>query len=311
MRHANTTIVQEESIQNRCSVCNNSDLVFDPVSCEMICSSCGIVVQEAKEVCLNPELTMHFADDLEGKTRTGGPSSLAIHDMGLSTSIPYANMDGKGIAMTGKQRGDMYRLRRLDRSSPNDRTRQRSLKSAFLILGTIKHKLSLPDSAVETSAYNFRKALDHDMIRGRSVKGVVVASTYAACRALNVPRRLDEIAEAADADRTFVAKCYRLLVRELQMSLPKVEPDRYLVKIAKGTGVREKTYRRALDIMHIVKKSHVSEGKDPKTLAVAAFYKACIEEKENVTQLRVADAANVSIVSLRKRMSDVDMVCCK
>ena len=259
---------------------------------------------------MNPELSMQLADDLEGKSRTGLPSSLAIHDMGLSTSIPYANTDGKGIAITGKQKGDMYRLRKLDRSSPNNRTRQRSLKGAFLILGTIKHKLSLPDSAIETSAYNFRKALDHDMIRGRSVKGVVVASTYAACRELNVPRRLDEIAEAVDADRTFVAKCYRLLVRELKMDLPKVEPDRYLAKIAKGTKVKEKTYRRALEILHLVKKSHVSEGKDPKTLAVASFYKACVEEKENVTQLRVADAASVSIVSLRKRMSDIETVCC-
>lgn len=305
-----TTIVQNESSQNRCSACNGSELVFDPVSCEMICSNCGMVVQDAKEVCLNPELTMQLADDLEGKSRTGLPSSLAIHDMGLSTSIPYANTDGKGIAITGKQKGDMYRLRKLDRSSPNNRTRQRSLKGAFLILGTIKHKLSLPDSAIETSAYNFRKALDRDMIRGRSVKGVVVASTYAACRELNVPRRLDEIAEAVDADRTFVAKCYRLLVRELKMSLPKVEPDRYLARIAKGTKVKEKTYRRALEILHLVKKSHVSEGKDPKTLAVAAFYKACVEEKENITQLRVADAASVSIVSLRKRMSDIELVCC-
>jgi len=310
MTHANTTLVQEQSVQNRCSVCNSPELVFDPVNCEMICRRCGIVVQEAKEVCLNPELTMHLVDDFEGKARTGGPSSLAIHDMGLSTSIPYANTDGKGIAITGKQRGDLRRLRKLDRSSPNDRTRQRSLKSAFLILGTIKHKLSLPDSAVETSAYNFRKALDHDIIRGRSVEGVVLASTYAACRALNVPRRLDEIAEAADADCTFVAKCYRVLVRELQMSLPRVEPDRYLVKIAKGTGVRGRTYRRALEIMQLVKKSHISQGKDPKTLAVAAFYKACVEEKEAVTQLQVADVAKVSIVSLRKRMSDVVTACC-
>src|SRR5206468_4405094 len=117
---------------------------------------------------------------------------------------------------------------------------------AFAILISLKDKLSLNEAIIEKSAYNYRKALDKQIIKGRSIRAMVVASIYAACREMNVPRTLDEIAETANADSIFVGKCYRLLMRHLKLHFPVLDANTYLAKIINKAHVSEKAYRRAL-----------------------------------------------------------------
>ena len=133
----------------------------------------------------------------------------------------------------------------------------------------------------------------------------MVASIYAACRELNVPRSLDEIAETANTDVIFAAKCYRLLVRNLKLRLPAVDSNVYLTKIANRANVSQKSYRRAIEMLSIIKDNPVSYGKDPNALAVATLYAACLKEGEKVSQLQIATAGDTSIVTLRKRFQDV------
>ena|SRR5205809_5860162 len=134
---------------------------------------------------------------------------------------------------------------------------------------------------------------------------MVVASIYAACRELNLPRTLDEIAEIANADSIFVGKCYRLLMRHLKLHFPVLDANAYLAKIVNKAHVSEMAYRRALQMLSVVKDNPVSYGKDPKALAVAALYAACLEEGEKVSQTQIAVAGDTSIVTLRKRFQDV------
>ncbi|MGC1927424.1 MAG: hypothetical protein WA667_00490 [Candidatus Nitrosopolaris sp.] len=54
--------------------------------------------------------------------------------------------------------------------------------------------------------------------------------------------------------------------------MPVVESNVYLAKIANRTHVSEKAYRRALQMLSIIKDNPVSFGKDPNALAVATLY---------------------------------------
>jgi len=69
--------------------------------------------------------------------------------------------------------------------------------------------------------------------------------------------------------------------------------------------IKGKAYMTALEIMNIVKKSHVSEGKNPRALAAAALYVACEVENVEISQAKIANAGDVSIVSIRKRVVDI------
>jgi transcription initiation factor TFIIB len=287
-----------------CSLCNSDASLFDAETNETVCSKCGMVLHNNSE-SLGPEWRIYSGDDIESKSRTGMPSSLAFHDMGLSTFISYSNVDANGVVISPEQMSKIQRMRRWNKISSNNRSYHRNLKNAFAILNTVKDKLSLNDALIEKSAYNYRKALDKRIIKGRSIRAVVVASVYAACRELNVPRTLGEIAQTANANTIFAGKCYRLLLRHLKLHLPAIDSNVYLSKIANRANVSEKAYRRALQMLSTIKENPVSYGKDPNALAVATLYAACLKEGEKISQTHIAVAGETSIVTLRKRFQDV------
>jgi len=287
-----------------CALCGGRSIVFDSETSEAICSSCGMVLKDNIE-SLGPEWRTYSGEDMESKSRTGMPSSLAFHDMGLSTFISYSNVDANGVAISAEQRSKVQRMRRWNKISSNNRSYHRNLKNAFAILSTVKDKLMLSDTLIEKAAYNYRKALDKRIIKGRSIRALIVAAVYAACRDLSIPRTLEEISVAANTDAIFAGKCYRLLVQNLELHLPVIDSNKYLARIANKAKVSEKSYRRALEMLSIIKKNPLSHGKDPNALAVAVLYAACLNEQESVSQAQIAVAGDISIVTLRKRFQDV------
>ncbi len=80
----------------------------------------------------------------------------------------------------------------------------------------------------------------------------------------------------------------------------------YLTNIANRANVSQKSYRRAIEMLSIIKDGGpMSYGKDPNALAVATLYAACLKEGEKVSQLQIATARNTSIVTLKKRFQDI------
>src|ERR687895_266768 len=118
-----------------------------------------------------------------------------------------------------------------------NRSYHRNLRNAFSILNTIRDKLSLTDTLIEKSAYYYRKAVDKNIIKGRSITAFDVASVYAAYRELNIPRQFDEIANAVNTDPIFPGKCYRILIRHLKLTPPIADSSMYMSKIAKKAGI--------------------------------------------------------------------------
>ena len=298
-----TSIVQEE--QNaECKNCRGETVVFDHGTGEKICSGCGVVLSVEREN-VDPLLDMNMN---LSSMNLGTPSSLAHHDKNLSTMISYSNVDADGVAIRVEQRSAIQRMRRWNKISNNNRSYHRNLKNAFAILIRIKDKLSLSDTIVEKSAYYYRKILDQNLIKGRSIKGFVVACVYASCREMNVPRTIEEIAEISDTDKIFAGKCYRLLVRKLKVRLPSIDSTSHLARIANNANISEKTLRHAIQMMSQIKDDPISFGKDPCAIAVAVLYGACLEKGEKTSQSRISLAGNVSVVTLRKRFLDIKKI---
>ena len=298
-----TSIVQEEH-NEECKNCEGQTVVFDHGTGEKICSGCGIVLSVEREI-VDPLLDMNTN---LSSMNLGTPSSLAHHDKNLSTMISYSNVDADGVAIRVEQRSAIQRMRRWNKISNNNRSYHRNLKNAFAVLIRIKDKLSLSDTIVEKSAYYYRKILDQNLIKGRSIKGFVVACVYASCREMNVPRTIEEIAEISDTDKIFAGKCYRLLVRKLKVRLPSIDSTSHLARIANNANISEKTLRHAIQMMSQIKDDPISFGKDPCAIAVAVLYGACLDKGEKTSQSRISLAGNVSVVTLRKRFLDIKKI---
>ena len=195
----------------------------------------------------------------------------------------------------------MMRLRKWNIRSCVHSSAERNLSQAMSELTRLSDKLHIPSSVGENAAFIYRKALDEGLIRGRSIKSIAAASLYAACRLTRTPRSLKEIAEVSTRRRKEISRCYRMLQRELEIRMPFDEPVKYVSKIASFAGLSQKTQSIAVQILQKARKIRVDIGKGPAGIAAAALYIASIMDGEKVTQKLLAEAADVTEVTVRNR----------
>jgi transcription initiation factor TFIIB len=100
--------------------------------------------------------------------------------------------------------------------------------------------------------------------------------------------------------RKIVAKCYRVLISELDMKTPILDLMKCIVKVANKTNLNEKTKRHAIDVMNNVTQMEISTGKNPMGLAATVLYISCIKTGEHKTQKDLAQAAGINDVTVRK-----------
>jgi transcription initiation factor TFIIB len=291
-----------------CLTCNSNSLITDPDSGELICSHCGHVMTDRSNE-YRPEWQAFPPNPVEqtmrNRNRTGMPTSLARHDMGLATIIGRINMDSSGHALDPAMRTTMERLRIWDIRTQIRSSTDRNLRNAFNNLEKLKDRLGLSDVAVEKTAYLYRKAQERGLVRGRTIPSVLAVAAYVACREMGISKTLKDIALAADIRRKDLSRTYRLLVIELDLKVPMVDTVKCIAKVANKAGLKEKTKREAIDTMYEISKRGITSGKDPMGLAASVLYLSSFIVGEHVTQSQIADAAGVTEVTLRNRFKDL------
>jgi transcription initiation factor TFIIB len=291
---------KSERFSDRCPRCGKGPLVMDSANGEQFCGNCGYVIKE-KILETGPERRSFSPDEKNDRARTGSPSSLAMHDMGLSTVIGFENKDASGRLLPASMKNTIERLRTWDGRSQVHGSEDRNMRQAFSELDRLADKLNVNDAVIEKSAYIYRKALERGLVRGRSISALITATLYAACRDTETPRNLKDISAVSGIKKKEIARCYRLLFRELDLRMPVVDPVKCIARIASKVGIQERTKRRAIEILRRAAEDRTSAGKDPMGLAASALYVACVMENENKTQKDVAGAASVTEVTIRNR----------
>ena len=291
------SILQNE---DRCPECGSTITVNDPDSGELICSVCGLVM---KDVIINdgPEWRAFTPVEKDNRSRVGIPLSYAVHDKGLTTMIGRIGRDAFGRQIPLDTKLQMLRLRKWQIRSRVHSSVDRNLAQAMAELDRLCDKLHIPSSIKEKSAIIYRKALERGLVRGRSISAITAASLYAACRITQTPRTLREISHQSPIDKKDIARCYRLMLRALDLQMPKPDAQLRVPKIAAKVSVGERTQQYAVEILRKASKLKTTAGKDPMGLAAAALYIACVVCDEKRTQKMIADAAGVTEVTIRNR----------
>ena len=291
----------------RCPTCNNSNhaTVTDPESGEVICSNCGIVILEKIEDYIHEERRAFSIEETHNRSRIGAPASLAFHDRGLCTVIGKANIDASGKALDTASLHKIAKLRRLNSWISVQKSSEKSLRRAFQKLDNLKDKLGLSDSIVEKSAYIFRKVQERQLVRGRTIDGMLSAAVYTACREMGAAITLKDIACASNLTQKDLSRNYRVLVFELDIKTPIVDPMKCISKLSNKLGISEKAKKRAIHIMSEVVKREMSSGKIPMGLAASVLYLSCQISGEIISQANVAQAAGTTEVTIRNRFKDL------
>ena len=263
-------------------------VVTDPETGEVIRKDTGEVISNNM---LSQEKEWRSFDTVEAqnRARTGTPTSLAYHDMGLSTMIGKEATDASGNAIDTGTRMRMSRLRRWDNRSQVHSSTERSLQKAFTILSGLKDRLGLPHHVTEKAAYTYRKVQERGLVSGDTIDSILAASIYLALRQSEVPRTLDEISEVSNVKLKHAARSYRRIITELDIKSPKIDPSKYIMKIANKLGFDEKIKRRALELMEQAQKKNIVVGKDPVSMASSILYLVSLGEGHYKTQSELQD----------------------
>ncbi len=285
---------------SNCPRCGKKSLLTDEVTGERFCGKCGYVISEKVDES-GPERRSFSTQGGVDTTRTGSPISLTRHDKGLATVINPANRDATGKPLSSSMKSTITRLRTWDSRSQSQASTDHNLRQALNELDRLKDKLAISSNVLEKAAYIYRKALEKKLVRGRSISALIAASLYAACRDTEIPRTLKDVAEAANVKRKDIARCYRILHRELELKMPVVDSVQCIARISGSLKISEKTKRSAIKVLKETQKRQESSGKDPMGLAAAALYCSCVINGVSITQRDLPEAAGVTEVTIRNR----------
>ena len=291
----------EESLH--CPECGGQ-LATDTEHGETVCRDCGLVVEE-DEIDHGPEWRAFDSNEKDQKSRVGAPTTKMMHDKGLSTNIGWQDKDAYGKSLSSRQRQNMQRLRTWNERFRTRDSKERNLKQALGEIDRMASALGLPKAVRETASVIYRRALDEDLLPGRSIEGVATAALYAAARQLNNPRSLDEFAAVSRVEKMEMTRTYRYIVRQLGLEVKPADPEQYVPRFVSRLDLDEEVEREARALLRAAKDAAVTSGKSPVGLAAAAVYAAALLTNQKVTQSQVGEVADISEVTIRNRYKEL------
>src|SRR3989338_1205725 len=282
----------------KCPECGSINLRHDEQKGEILCHDCGLVVED-KMIDFGQEWS-HFEEG-DKKGRGGSPMSMQKFDKGLTTNIGEISdiyrLEG------AKQTRKFLRLKKWqERVSTSI---ERNLRLAMFELRRVASFLSLPNIVRDEASRVYNVVLQRGLVRGRSMESVIAACIYAACRSYNIPRTLDEIANASEVERKEIGRTYRFITRKLTIKVTPSNPKDYIPRFSSILHLSPKTQNDTLRILRRAEISELTSGRGPAGIAAAALYVAALLNNEKKTQREVADVAGITEVTIRNRYKEL------
>lgn len=275
-----------------CPDCHSYDIIVDHNRGENVCVQCGLVLNEHL-IDISREGRRAFSlEEKKKRDHTGSPISALLPDLGLTTVI-----DTSGQLS--------LRMKRIIKWNTRMSWDNRNMLIAATEIKRIGSLLNLPPHVKEYAAKIYRQAFKKKLLRGRSIKGMVVACLYYACRSEHVPRTLMEILQYSDRNSRDVRRCYRTLIRELKLSVPNLDPIILVPKYTSALELPNAVEKMAIKIITIYNRKYPIAGRDPKGILAAAIYVACLYHKQGRSQNRIAKIVKVTEVTLRSRYKEI------
>jgi transcription initiation factor TFIIB len=273
------------------------ELLWDQESGERVCTKCGVVSQNEHEL-FDQAVGARIPSD-PGSRST---SNVIAEDIGVSTVIGFRDVDASGKQLS--QNRDLKQLRRLNTMVSWD-SKKRRLGKVSMKVQQVVQALGLNPVLGERAFKIYLKEFHAKSVRARSLAAVSAACVCMACRELDIARPPnDVVAKRVEVDEKKFRYYYRILLSsEGTRTIP--SPANYISSVATKASLQGTTERLAIEILGKVKGDPHLVGKRPISLAAAALYLASLKNGDRTTQLRLAYAAGVTPITIRKRSLEI------
>ncbi len=305
MQHAQHADKPKAEAQiKKCPSCGSTSLIFDNERSELVCNSCGLIIEE-NFTDTGPEWRAFDAEQNAARARTGAPIRYNKPNKGLVTEIDRYNKDIRGVSIPSKRLAQMYRMKQWNKRAGIANSSERNYLIALPELNRVSSYLGLPDNIRESAAMLYRKCVQNNLIRGRPIETVVQAVIYASSRQAGTPRTLNEISAISGISKKDIGRAYRVIAHELDLRIPLTDPAAYVPRYADALKLSEDVREKAVQILKAVMEKGLVSGRSPTGVSAAVVYIASAISGERRTQKEVADAAGVTEVTIRNRYKEL------
>lgn len=284
-------VVEYEVISNSCPECGGLIQDFYERG-ETVCKSCGLIVFERSLDISHSGIRAYTKQEKDKKERTGCPISILMPDIGLSTIIDRSKIKNPDLRRAAKWNTHMT-------------WEKRNMLIAITELKRIGSNLNFPDRVKKAAIRLYKEVFKRKLLRGRSINGMVAACSYFICKDEKVPITLQEILDEASINANIVKKCYKILVRELNLKSSHIDPisliPRYCADLDLGIEIEKETIKV---LRNYISKSSIC-GKDPKGLCAGSIYLVAKLKNRKVSQKEISRIINVTEVTLRSRYKEL------
>jgi transcription initiation factor TFIIB len=182
---------------------------------------------------------------------------------------------------------------------------KRNMLIATTELKRIGSNLNLPDHVKKSAIRLYIEAFKKKLLRGRSINGMVAACLYFACRDKKIPRTLQEILDETSVNAKNVRRCYRTLIREMNLKAPSTDPISLIPRFITELGLDVDIENTTIKVLQSFISNFSTSGKDPKGLCAGALYLVSKKKDKRISQKEIANVVGVTEVTLRSRYKDL------
>jgi len=274
-----------------CPECDGNIISLNQIG-EIVCSQCGLVISERSVDVSHSDKRAYTSQEKKQREHTGAPISSLLPDMGLTTVINKKDIKDPD-------------LKRAVKWNTRITWEKRNLLIATTELKRICSNLNLPSFIKLEAIKLYKEAFKKKLLRGRSINSMIAASIYLAIRLKKIPRTLQEILEESAENEKDIRRCYRVLIRELNIKSPNIDPSALIPTYIANLKLNHEIEETATKIVNTFSAKFSTSGKDPKGIVAGALYLACKLKGLELTQKQIADVVGITEVTLRSRFKEL------
>lgn len=163
----------------------------------------------------------------------------------------------------------------------------------------LRKRYGLNEQVLAETQKHFSTFVKKKLSKGSSLGVRFYASLYLAFRMLGIPKPLKDIARISGISSTQLGKGYRLFARELNLTVPPLNPKQLIKSRSGKLNISKNTIARALFLVEEARKRRIVVGRSPSSIAAVAMFVACKQEGEEETQKQIAETFGVSEATIR------------
>jgi len=279
------------SFSNVCPECGGSIITLQQTG-DLICNQCGLVLEEKRLDNSHDGRRAYTTNEKSSRERTGAPISVLLPDIGLTTVIDKSKINNPDLKRAAKWNTRMS-------------WEKRNTLIATTELKRISSKLQLPSHVKKEAMTIYKEIHKRNLLRGRSINSMIAACLYYSIRKYHLSRTFQEILDESSEKPKDIRRCYRVILRELNLKVPNTDPVSLVPRYTVDLGLNNEILTIATKIVKTYVSKFTSSGKDPKGIVGGALYIACKLKGIELTQNKIAEIVGVTEVTLRSRYKEL------